>query len=182
MKLLVIAAAVGTLVFAASASGAASDVSWTLRDMKTAIRGIGYPKPRPKTLTCQKAAVTAFRCSATYKHHQRSRFYIQGTSLGGWLCAGKTVAGCKLLKHGFATNGQVSFYGSTAGVAELAARGVMQTRYGASSVVVVSPCASTGALSWSCSYGIAAGTVVVTILLKRAPGGYVLIGGSQLSS
>jgi len=167
------------LVFAASASAGAS-VPWTLKDMKTAVRGIGYPRAHAKKLSCrgQGSATTAgtftsFRCVATYAHHRRRVFYIAGDGEGGWLCAGKTATACGLLRHGFVTTSQVAADQSMGAAADLAARGYMQNHYG--SYQALHFCQAAGSSTWSCPFAQA----TVTITFKAATGGYVTTGSSS---
>jgi hypothetical protein len=140
--------------------------------MKSAVRALGYPKQHMKKLACTGSGVTdsglfsSFRCTATYTRHRHSRFFIQGQGEGGWLCAGKTLAGCELLRRGFVTSGTVATQGLNASV-DLAARGYMSNRYG--SYQAKGFCTRTGSLTWSCPFVSA----TVALTLKKATGGYV---------
>jgi hypothetical protein len=135
---------VAALVFAATASAATPTGGWTKPDMKTAIRGLGYPKPHPKKLGCKAAGSTAFRCVATYRHHRHRRFVIGGT--GVWLCTGKTLDGCNWLHHGFVTSTQLEqhYAGHLATAALFAARGYMAIKYGITYTVVAPGGGQTG--------------------------------------
>lgn len=180
MKRLAVLTVVGLLVLAGTAAAAGPIVPWTAKDMKTAVRGLAYPKAGAKKLACRGLGTTtqagwfsSFRCVATYRHHRRRVFYTQGQGLGGWICAGPTLATCKVLRHGFVTSGQAA-NGGTAVWAQLAARGFVENRYSVASTVVTSPCRQSGTNSWTCGYGVAAGDVTVTVSLKAVTAGYVV--------
>jgi hypothetical protein len=166
---------------ATAATAATQPTSWSLKDMKTAIRALGYPKPRAKRLTCTKFSAagpggqySAFRCSATYPKHRRARFVTEGVGEGGWLCGGKTLAGCKLLRHGFVTTAAVSADGIAA-AADLAARGYLfdhdQFPY-----QVVHFCVQVGSTAWSCAFTVNNAPLSVSLSFKKARGGYVISG------
>jgi hypothetical protein len=149
--------------------------------MKTAVRGLGYPKPHAKKLSCrgQGAATSpgrfsSFRCIATYAHHRRRVFYVEGQGLGGWICAGARLATCKVLRHGFVTTSQAAFDGGAAGSASLAARGFVEDRYSVAYTVVTHPCTQSGSSSWTCGYAVAAGDAEVTVSLKTVTTGFVV--------
>jgi hypothetical protein len=166
---------VAALVFAATASAATPTGGWTKPDMKTAIRGLGYPKPHPKKLGCRAAGSTAFRCVATYRRHRHRRFVIGGT--GVWLCAGKTLDGCGWLRHGFVTNTQLEqhYAGHLATAALFAARGYMAIKYGITYTTSAPGGGQTGPMTWTYSYYTSdTTTVLITITLKQARGGYVV--------
>lgn len=165
-----------SLFFAATATAAGPSVGWSKKDITTAMRGLGYPRPHPKKLTCSSITGSeAYKCVATYAHHRRRRFVTGGVAQGGWLCAGKTLAACNTLRHGFVATDQLS--GSTAdavhGAAVIASRGYMKIRYQMPSPNQSAPCTGSGA-TWTCSYYVTdTSTVAVTITLKTAKGGYV---------
>lgn len=163
-----------SLALAASASASGPTVAWTRTDMTTALRAIGYPKPHPKKLACKgigpadaTGAHTSYRCVATYKHHRHARFYAGGAAEGGWLCAAKTLAGCKFLRKGFVTTGALTADGSMGAAADLAARGYMQAHYG--TYTVTHFCEQTSSSTFSCPFS----TATVTITFKQAKGGYI---------
>lgn len=170
---LVLAAA---LVLTGAAAASTVNPPWTLKDIKTAVRAVGYPKPHPLRLGCKglgaattSGAYTSFRCTARYRHHVRRRFFVEGKGEGGWLCAGKTLAGCKLLRRGFLTAATVGTQGLAASV-DIAARGYMMNHYG--SYQATGFCKQTASLSWSCPFVEA----TVTLTLRKAKGGYVSVG------
>lgn len=160
------------LMLAASTSAAGPNVPWSTKDMKTAIRAIAYPKPHPKKLACKGSGATtsgefaSFRCVATYRHHRHHRFSIEGQGEGGWLCAGKTLATCQLLRRGFLTSQAVNIQGMGPSV-DLAARGYMANKYGAYQAKGF--CKQTTSSTWTCQFVEA----TVTLTVKAARGGYV---------
>lgn len=176
MKRTTVVAALILLLCSATVAAAASPTGgWTKKDMLTAIRGLGYPKPHPKKLGCKAAGPTAFKCVATYRHHQHRRFVIGGT--GVWLCSGKTLAGCGWLRHGFVTNSQLaSKYSSELSAAgEFAARAYMAVKYGVDYTVVGPGGGQTGPMSWAYVYYTSdTTTITITITFKQAKGGYVV--------
>lgn len=129
--------------------------------MKTAIRALDYPKPQSKKLICTEVDVavgpggqySSFRCTATYSHHRRSRFVIAGVGEGGWLCAGKTFAGCKLLRHGFVPTADVNTDGSIGAAADLASRGYL-VDHDQFPYQPVHFCQQAGASTWSCPFTV----------------------------
>jgi hypothetical protein len=174
VTLAVVAAAA---VFASSAAAAGMPVPSTVKDMKTAVRGVAYPKPHPKKLSCKGqgpesgSLFSAFRCVSTYKHHQRRVFFIQGQDEGGWLCAGKTLAGCKLLRKGFVTTQEVNRLESLGAAADLAARGYLDNH--GLTYQPVHFCQQAGTV-WACPFTVNNTQVTVTVSLKKARGGYVI--------
>lgn len=179
MKMTLALAAV--LIFATSAASAAGPVvSWTTKDMKMAIRALGYPKAHPKKLACKGSGAEvgnlSFRCVGVYRHHLRRVFYTQGQGEGGWICAGKTLAGCKVLRRGFVTSQQVGLLGSHAAVAGQAARGYLQDR--GQTYIVTHFCTASGS-SWSCPFVVDGAQVVVMVGLASARGGYVVSAVEQ---
>lgn len=176
MKRSTVIGVLAVLIWSAAAS-AAPTVAWTKKDMKTAVRAIGYPKPHPKKLACKGVGAadttgrfSSFRCTATYKHHSHRRFVIAGQGEGGWLCAGRTLMGCKLLRHGFVTTAETA--DGLEGSAELAAVGYMQNRYGITSPYRTGLCTQAGATAWTCGYKTTDTSAVnVTITFKRVKGG-----------
>lgn len=182
MKLIPLVIAVA--VFAGTAAAAGTPVAWTKKDMTTAIRAIGYPKPHAKKLACAGLGMrdtagryTSFRCVATYTHHRRRVFYTAGIGEGGWLCAGKTAAGCKLLRRGFVTTAEVAVQSSLGGVADTAARGYL-VDHDMFPYQVVHFCQQDGS-AWSCPFTVNNQPVTVTISLAKAKGGYVVVGSTS---
>lgn len=170
MKLTAATAALTIALLSASIASAAGTGAWSVKDMKAAVRALGYPKPHPTKLACR--GTTTFRCVATYRHHRRRVFYAQWQSMGGWLCAGAKVSNCKLLRHGFIPTADTG--GSLPGAAQFASRGYMAIHYNDPQPFVASPCPQTGVPStWTFCYKLDVGSVSVTITLKRVKTGYV---------
>lgn len=182
MKRSIVAAGlVAALLFAvSSATAAGPNVPWTAKDMKTAIRAVGYPKPHPVKLACKglgtqdsSGRFAAFRCTATYRHSIRRRFYIQGKGEGGWLCAGKTLTTCKVLPRGFVPSSQFTY--GVQGAAEVASTGYMQNTYGIGAPSRTGPCTQSTSSAWTCGYWSTDTTKVdVTVTVKPAKGGYAV--------
>lgn len=171
--------ACAALVFAASAEASTPTVAWTKKDMTTAIRGLGYPKPHPRKLTCKGLGVPdtvnrypEFRCVATYRHHRHRRFYTAGRAQGGWLCAGKTVAGCRLLRRGFVTSLEIARLGSQAATAGESAKGYL-INHDQFPYQVVHFCTLSDASTYSCPFSVNDVPVTVTMTFRKASGGYV---------
>ena len=180
MKQTLCLAAIAGLAFAASASAATSSVGWTTQDMKTAVRGLGYPKPHPKKLACKTLGIDAFRCVATYRHHRHTRFTVTGK--GAWLCATKTAASCGWLRRGFVTTRQIDqrYGGTLAGAAQFAAKAYMSIKYGINYLTTAPGGGQTGPTTWTFSYYTSnTSTVLVTIAAKQAKGGYVITGSAS---
>lgn len=167
MRKLLVVAMIALTFLAGSAVAASRSTGWTKRerDMTTAVKALGYPKPHPKTLTCK--GTTAFRCKAVYRHHTVKRFAATWQGEGGWICAGTKVSTCKLLRHGYAT-------GQAAAVAELAAQGWFENKYKIPQPFVSSPCTQTGTLTWQCGWYVTdTSAATVTLVLKAVKGGYL---------
>lgn len=172
-------------LFAASSAAASStpSVAWSKKDMTTAVRGLGYPKPHSKRLVCKGLGAsaggrhTAYRCVATYTHRRHRRFVIGGEAMGGWLCGGKKLASCAPLKHGFVTNTQLSQddLGELSAAAGFASRGYLQMKYRVSTTYPKGSCSQAGASAWSCPYNWTNdSTMTVTVSFKHAKGGYAI--------
>jgi hypothetical protein len=79
----------------------------TTNVMVAGLKAIQYPVAHPRKLTCRglgaavKGRHRSFRCVATLNAHRERRFYARTAAKGGWLCAGKTLSGCVILKRGF---------------------------------------------------------------------------------
>lgn len=156
--------------FAAPASAQGPVVVWSKKDMTTALRAIGYPRPHARKLTC--SGHTSFRCVALYRHHRRRVFRTQGRGEGGWICAGKRVATCKILRHGFVTTANASL--GLEGASEITSTGYLQDRYGVINTYRAGPCSQTDSTAWSCPYHWTGdSTLVVTVAFRHAQGGYV---------
>ena len=175
---------VALIAFASVATAAAvgPTVRWTVKDMKTAIRAIGYPKPHPRRLTCRGLGAdegtgrfTAFRCVATYR--RRRVFYAQGQGEGGWICAGSALATCKVLRKGFVTTATVSTQGLAA-TADVAARGYL-VDHDQFPYQVVHFCTQVGTTAWSCPFIVNNAPVSVSLSIRQAKGGYVISGDTS---
>lgn len=168
------------LVFAASAAAGGQPVTWTRSDMTAAAKAFGYPKPHPRTLSCRGlgAAVNgryaSFRCTAAYRHHIRRRFVMAGRGEGGWVCAGRTVTACTLLRHGFVSTSEAARYYGLSGYTRLSSIGYVQNKYRVASPSSSSSCAPAGVNTWSCAYTNPAATV--TIAYKAVRGGWLISG------
>jgi hypothetical protein len=155
------------LVFAGVAN-AASGAGWTARSMARALKGLGYPKPHPKTLSCLAtvgATHDIFTCTATYGS-QRKMFYASG-DYGGFVCVGRYPESCTTLKHGFIR--------SKTGVSA-AAKGWMALHDGDPQPPRArGTCAqSSKPLTWSFCYKLkSGGNVDVSVTIKRTVGGYI---------
>lgn len=177
MKLTAVTAMTIALLSGTVTSAAGASASWTVKDMKAAVRALGYPKPHPTKLACR--GKTMYRCVATYRHGRRV-FYAQWQSMGGWLCAGKKASICTLLRHGFVPTADTG--GSLPGAAQFAARGYMTIHYNDPQPVVSSPCPQSSAPStWTFCYKLDVGSISVNITLKRVKTGYVTTGGAVMS-
>jgi hypothetical protein len=169
--------------FAAAATSGFQPYHWSLKDMRTAIRAVGYPTPHAKKLVCTESGVpvgsggrySSFRCTATYSQH-RSKFVVAGVGEGGWICGGRTFSGCKLLRHGFVTTGAVDAGGSMAAMADLASRGYLAV-HDQLPYRPVRSCKKSGSSTWSCAFTVNKARVTVSLSFKRASGGYV-VGGT----
>lgn len=171
MKRTLLIATITLAATAAIASAAGPNVAWSKDDMKAAIRAIGYPRAHPLTLYCQGFEPSAdryasFRCKETYASYPARVFYIQGQGLGGWLCAGSTLDGCKLLGHGFIAADAVSAQGLPGAVSE-ASKGWMSDHY--FPYQIKGACKRTAALTWSCPFV----GHTVTLTLRKVSTGYV---------
>jgi hypothetical protein len=91
------------LLSATIASAAGPVVSWTVKDMKAAVRALGYPKPHPTKLACRghKGQFTSFRCVATYRHRAPRLLRAVASRWAAGCAPAETLTGCKLLRRGF---------------------------------------------------------------------------------
>ena len=164
---IVVAACLATLSGVASA---ASPTAWTSKDMTAAVKALRYPKPGAVKVTCRPVG-HAFRCAAIYRRKPRTRrFYAEGTALGGWICAGPTVATCKLLRRGFVAASMAPY--GVAAEASVSASGYAENKYGVSSTERSASCTPAGTLAWSCPFTAPAATITVTY--KPVKGGWLV--------
>lgn len=177
---------VAAAVAASSVLAAGPSVPWTKKDMTTAIRAIGYPKPHPKKLACRGVGAidsagrfVSFRCIATYSNHRRRVFYTAGQGLpeSGWICAGPHPSPCKLLRKGFIPTAEANLQASQAGVAENVAKGYL-VNHNLFPYQVTRFCEQSSS-GWSCPFTVNAQPVTVTVNLKAAKGGYVTTASSS---
>lgn len=169
------------LIFTASA-GAASGPAWTKADMTAAARVLH--QPHTGKVSCRGTGQSIegrhdiFRCTATYKHKPKHRrFFMEGTGAGGWVCAGKTTAACKQLRHGFVAaewiNGlSLEAYTRTVGI------GYIDVRYHDQSPSTASGCVPAGKMAWSCGFYLTGSTTPTNIRISYRPvrGGWVTTG------
>jgi hypothetical protein len=119
LVLLGIALSLSLVVSAASAGVGVMPVAYSKIYMRTALQALGYPRAHLSQLTCaglghainqgpahgleNGRAYRSFRCVAQWQHHGRKVFYAAGSGYGGWLCVGSSVAGCSVLRRGYAS-------------------------------------------------------------------------------
>jgi hypothetical protein len=180
----VLAVASVTVPIAVASTG--PTVPWTRADILAAVRALGYPSGLPRRLACtgMGAADTSgryasFRCKATYGHHRSRRFQIAGQGEGGWLCAGKTIAGCKLLRRGFVSRATVGSEGFDA-AANSAARGWMTNKYGTYQVThYCTASTSTSSSSYTCDFHVSSAKITVALTFIVAKRGYLLTASAS---
>ena len=160
-----VAVVVAALVLVSSAAASPS------RDMATALRALHYPKPGALKMGCRGA--TVFRCKATYRHHRVRRFQAKWAAMGGFICAGKTIAGCNILRHGFLSPTVVGT--DPRGAAQQTARGYMTLHYQAPDPYIAPGCVqSTQPSTWSFCYWISdTAKINITVHLAKVKAGYV---------
>lgn len=144
--------------------------------MAAAVKALHFPKPARK-VTCH-ASGSGFRCKATFRRNRHRVFYAGWANTGGWVCAGKTLNGCKLLHHGYVsrtTLARYSQFGGLSAYAGISSTGYLENKYQATPNVV-SPCAADGNLRWSCAYSITTGDVTVRISYRPVKGGWLITG------
>jgi hypothetical protein len=184
-KLIAVLAVTSAVVPIAVASTGPT-VPWTRGNMIAAVRALGYPRGLARKLACtgMGAADTSgryasFRCKATYTHHRSRRFQIAGRGEGGWLCAGKTIAGCKLLRRGFVSKGMVTAEGFDA-AANSAARGWVTNKYGTYQVTrYCTASTSTASSSYTCDFHVSSGNITVALTFIVAKRGYLLTASAS---
>lgn len=143
--------------------------------MAAALKALHYPKPAKK-LSCHHAG-SGFKCKATLRHGHKT-VYAEWANTGGWVCAGKTLTGCKVLRHGFVSKSSLARYQQYGGLkayAGIASTGYLENKYQATPNVTA-PCAQAGASSWACGYSIPSGNVTVTITYKQVKTGWLIRG------
>lgn len=162
------------LVFTGVAAGA-TQATWTARNMATAAKALGYPKPHARRVTCR--GKTTFRCVATYR--RRRVFYAAWMGYSsGWLCAGKTRSSCVMQRRGFIPTAAAS---SLSRAAELAARGYMAFKYDTPDPYVYAPCTKAGFTAYQCGYKWTNNQVItVTVSFKQAKGGYTMTASAVI--
>lgn len=140
----------------------------TPKVMASGLKAIRYPVAHPKRVTCRgiggavSGRYSTFRCAAVWRRHRVKRFYTRELAVGGWLCAGKTLAGCTMLKHGF----YPAYLAVDQGWQPVAVRGWLEAKTG----TVPGSVSCTGSVSpMTCT----AGSSTVTYSFSAASGGYV---------
>jgi hypothetical protein len=167
-------------------AGVFHSVAYTPSAMKTMLKAVRYPRAPLRRLSCTGLGSSpndqymSFRCAARWRPHGRKIVYAAGAGDGGWLCVGTSLAGCKVLKQGYAP--QHGAQASTPfAVAKLAAQGYLQNHFHRLSApsARLRPCAQTAANVWTCDYqlsGPPAPPVAISITLTPVTGGWVLAG------
>jgi hypothetical protein len=107
-----------------------------------------------------------------------------GEAAGGWLCAGKTIRACAVLRHGFIPNAQAQGeqrFGGFPNLADLASTNYLQIHDGLTDPdgPTLVPCPNSGTMAWSCSYNTPTGAITVTISFKKATGGWITTGHTE---
>jgi hypothetical protein len=116
---LVVALLLVLIASQASAATGVKSVAYSKIYMTTALKALGYPRPRLRELTCTGlgnginqgkpaglqygVAYASFHCVARLRHHGRMVFYAAGSGYGGWLCVGPSVPRCQVLRRGYAS-------------------------------------------------------------------------------
>jgi hypothetical protein len=185
---LVALAAAGLLV-ATAAVAAGPTVPWHPKDMKTAIRALDYPLPHPRSLGCKGQGHNVYGrydswlCHATYTHRRSRAFVMGGEGAGGWLCAGRTLKTCRVLRHGFATTFAVKDFGGLEKIAEIASPSYVQIHDGSDSATLVpdAGCTKSGTRTWSCQVETSTSRTTVTISFEKAEGGWITTGSESPS-
>lgn len=161
-----------------SAAAAAPQAEWTTKDARAAVRAVGYPKPRPRTVTCRGmgtvgagAVYGEFRCRTTYRRGHRV-FYMFDDSTG-WIVAGPHKTGARQLRKGFVATGELARIGGFAQSATNAATAYIQRHYN-----VFDPagtgCTQAAPGRYVCAYTTPA--VTVTVTYRHVSGGWTLTG------
>ena len=170
-------AGIAALMLAATASAATVPPQWTPKDAAAAVKALHLNRPHAKTTTCKglgaplNGMYAKFRCRTLYPHHRRRTLYLQGRAEGGWLCAGTTMTGCKLLNRGFVSTGQAARYNGLDEYVTLSATGYAEN-HGDANPTKTASCTSAGTNTWTC--GFASGTVTITY--KTVKGGWLVTG------
>jgi hypothetical protein len=176
-----IVALVLPLLASSAVAGVFQDVAYTPSAMKTMLKAVHYPRAHLRKLSCTGLGTSStgrygsFRCVARWGQHGRKVFYAAGSGYGGWLCVGASVAGCKVLKHGYAAKSGAQ---STAyDVARLAAQGYLQNHFHRlAAPPAIPPCSQTATNVWTCKYQSPAAPAAIVITLTPVAGGWVLAG------
>lgn len=168
---------VGVVLVAALILTGTAAAAPTGKTMASTVKALHYPKPGAKTVACRNSGA-GYKCKAVYRHHRRRVFYAEWANSGGWVCAGKTLIGCKVLRHGFvskATEARYAQYGGLSAYAGISSTGYLENKYQATPNAV-SPCAADGNLSWSCAYSVTSGDVTVKISYRPVKTGWLITG------
>ena len=140
-------------------AAAAANPAYTARQMQDAARALSYPKPHPKKITCKGGPV--FRCKAVYRKGRRS-FVMAAGLQGGWICAGRTLHTCHVLRKGFLPTAWVTGWGGLEAAATYSANGYIQRHYNGVTPQQAGGCNPFGADGFTCAYSIPSVIVTVT--------------------
>lgn len=172
--------AIVCLVLAAPAAAAIGP--WTPASIKALVRSVGYPKPHPKKLVCKQRSAASFKCTATYRRKQV--FYVwldrgseSSATSGGWLCAGKKLASCKILGVGFIPAAESADNPHLEAAIRFLSEAYVEIRYHVPYPTTYGGCTYTDTpLVETCIY--AKPDVTVTITAKPAKSGGYLVRGT----
>jgi hypothetical protein len=185
MTRLIAALAVAMVVTQVAVASTGPPSPWTRANTVAAVKALGYPKPNARKLACTGIGTAdtsgryfSFRCKATYARHRVRRFQIEGRGEGGWLCAGQTIAGCKLLKRGFVSKAAVATEGFDA-AGQLAADGWVSNHYGVYQVTHACTPDTTLNSSYTCGFHVSSGDITVALDMKVVKPGYVLTASTS---
>jgi hypothetical protein len=173
------------LLAGSAGAGVFQGVVYTPAAMNTMLKAVHYPQAHLRKLNCtglgpsSNGRYGSFRCVARWRPHGRKVFYAAGAGVGGWLCAGTSVADCKVLELGYAA--KTGPAETPYDVAKLAAQGYLQNHFHHIDAPSprIRPCGQTSTNTWACDYqlsGPSAPTVVILITLTPVAGGWILAG------
>ena len=168
-------------------AGVFHGVAYTPSAMKTMLKAVRYPRAPLRNLSCtglgsgSNGRYMSFRCVARWRPHGRKVFYAAGAGVGGWVCVGKSVAGCKVLEQGFAP--KIGAQSTPYDAAKLAAQGYLQNHFHRldAASARIRPCNQTATNVWVCDYQISGPPeppVAIRITVTPVAGGWVLTGVS----
>lgn len=180
----------GIIAFALPFLGGSADagvfqgVAYSPSAMKTMLKAVHYPRTHLRRLSCtgfgssSNGRYGSFRCVARWRPHGRKVFYAAGSGYGGWLCVGASVAGCKVLKHGYA--GMSGAQSTPYDVARLAAQGYLQNHFHRlAAPPAIPPCSQTATNVWTCKYQSPTAPAAIIITLTPVGGGWLIAGAAS---